>query len=125
MGTPEPEPFRREPRQQEPADGGSVPGKEHIHSRVSIRSTEGLGLSTHYHLTRLKNDALGLIEENGRIRVSLPRLLDSFEENMVEMVLFYCSVVQLHELTHWAEGRKYADDDTGHNEIWNALLGGL
>jgi len=76
-------------------------------------------------MTRLKNDALGLIEESGKIRVSLPRLIDSFEENMVEMALFYCNVVHLHELAHWAEDRRYGDDDTDHNEVWNTLLGGL
>lgn len=125
MGTPEPEPFRREPRQPEPADRDFIPGREDVRVRMSARDTRGLGLSTHYHMTRLKNDALGHIEETGKIRVSLPRLLDSFEENMVEMALFYCNVVQLHELAHWAEDRSYADDDTGHSEVWNALLGGL
>ena len=93
--------------------------------RVSPQKTSGLGLSTHYHMARLKNDALGLMEETGKIRVSLPRLLDSFEENMVDMVLFYFNVVHLHELVHWADDRRYPDDDTAHNEVWNSLLGTL
>lgn len=87
--------------------------------------SESLGLSTHYHMIRLKNDALGLIQENGKIRVSLPRLLDSFEENMLELALFHCNVVHLHELAHWADDRRYGDDDADHNGAWNALLGGL